>query len=656
MRPAANDRLANPAPGSAADRVSQAPPSLVLAGVTGCFVVAAAAFAVFAEWAHYRSLLDWTTLGLAHYEELVLVWVLVGKSLWLLAPALALTAVLSSRGRPRAAQAVAVLACGPMFAWLGVDLRVAQATRNHLSDYVAFLAERGAWQWGGGAAAIVPAVLAVLAAGVLAAGAALWLFHRLALDVARRWPGFAGRTALVTVGALYGLTMLGVIPAARALPHREAVAALNVTLPGSLPFLPGPDAEAAAADDFVAAVNLEAGLAYRELFQRISSVRPTDDRDHLAGTRRPHVVLIVLESLRHDALDPRWMPRLDAWSRQGLRLARHYAGANASHLGMFALLYGRHPLVYDRTLDARVPPQLTHTLRRAGYRSTYLTASHPEWKRMEEFLNARSFDETRFEPTDDWPTVDRAILRDVSRSLAESRNQPRLVVAFLMSTHYPYRYPPDYERHVPALNVKTNLLSDFGAQTPEFHEAIRNRYRNALAFIDDAVGEFLQGLDPARHVVVVTGDHGESFYDDGTWMHFGGALSEIQTRVPMVIRGPGIPAGVISRATIHADLVPTVLHALAGDAVPLDHVHGRDLLAQEWPDEVLLAKPGRRTDGVLVRGRERLDVRVSLESPSLYTRGMVDANGHLQRGARRSGEEAPAWAAAIRNQLERLAR
>ena len=57
-----------------------------------------------------------------------------------------------------------------------------------------------------------------------------------------------------------------------------------------------------------------------------------------------------------------------------------------------------------------------------------------------------------------------------------------------------------------------------------------------------------------------------------------------------------------------------------------------------------------------MRGKERLDVRVSLESPSLYTRGMVDANGHLQRGAHPSREEAPAWVAAIRGQIERLAR
>ena len=462
-----------PAPdGRVAARVSHAPPSLALGAVAGCFVVAATAFAVFAEWAHYRFLLDWTTVGLAQYEELVLLWVLVGKSLWLLAPAFVLAAILAFRGRPRAARAVAVLVGGPAFAWLAIDLRVAQATRNHLSNYLGFLAERGALQWGGGAATIVPAALAVLAVSVLVAAAAMWLFHRLALDVARRWPGLAGRAGLVTVGVLYGVAMLGAIPAARGLPHREAVAALSATLPGSLPLLPGPDAEAAAADDFVAAVNLEAGLAYRELFPRVSKARPPDDGDPLAGTRRPHVVLIVLESLRHDALDPRWMPRLDAWARQGLRLDRHYAGANASHLGMFALLYGRHPLVYDRTLDARVPPQLTHTLRQAGYRSTYQTASHPEWKRTEEFLNPRSFDEARFEPTDDWPT---GRPRDSAPRLAIPGREPGSAAARRRLPHvHPLSVSVSAGLRAPRAVTEREDQSpgdDFGAQTPEFHEA-----------------------------------------------------------------------------------------------------------------------------------------------------------------------------------------
>ena len=274
---------------------------------------------------------------------------------------------------------------------------------------------------------------------------------------------------------------------------------------------------------------------------------------------------------------------------------------------------------------------------------------------MEEFLNSRNFDRRRTSDLRRLAGRRPQDSREISRSLAENRDQLQLIVTFLMSTRYPYRYLRPTRRHVPALSVNTNLLANFGAQTPEFRQGIWNRYLNALAFADDAVSDFLQGLDLTRNLVIITGDHGESFYDDGTWMHWGGTLSEVQTRVPMVIRGPGVAAGVISRATLHTDLVPTILHALAGRAVPLEHTHGRDLLAREWPDEALLAKPGRPSDAVLVRGKERLDVRVSLESPSLYTRGMVDANGHLQRGAHPSREEAPAWVAAVRGQIERLA-
>src|SRR5262249_61126543 len=98
--------------------------------------------------------------------------------------------------------------------------------------------------------------------GISAAGARLGLFPRLAADMSRRWPALAGGRGLATIAALYGLTMLGAAPAARALPHRAAVAELNTALPASLPLLPGAAAEAAVGDGFAAAVNLEGGLAY----------------------------------------------------------------------------------------------------------------------------------------------------------------------------------------------------------------------------------------------------------------------------------------------------------------------------------------------------------------------------------------------------------
>ncbi len=84
--------------------------------------------------------------------------------------------------------------------------------------------------------------------------------------------------------------------------------------------------------------------------------------------------------------------------------------------------------------------------------------------------------------------------------------------------------------------------------------------------------------------MIITGDHGQSFFEDGAWIHFG-PLSEVQTRVPLIMRGPGIPTLLVRRATSHVDLLPTVLHALAGHPLEMARSHGRDLLAGEWSDQ-----------------------------------------------------------------------
>src|SRR5207244_3054465 len=123
-----------------------------------------------------------------------------------------------------------------------------------------------------------------------------------------------------------------------------------------------------------------------------------------------------------------------------------------------------------------------------------------------------------------------------------------------------------------------------------------NRYRNSLAFTDDAVADLLERLDPRRNLAIVTSDHGNSFYDDGSWMHLG-PLSEIQTRVALAMRGPGLPVGAITRAANHTDLPPT-----------------------------------------------------------LYSPGVVDANATLNPSVHARPEEAGDWAAALATELERIVR
>jgi hypothetical protein len=172
--------------------------------------------------------------------------------------------------------------------------------------------------------------------------------------------------------------------------------------------------------------------------------------------------------------------------------------------------------------------------------------------------------------------------------------------------------------------------------------------------MDDTLAPLVQGLDPTRHLVVVTGDHGESLNEDGGWFHLG-PLSEIRTRVPMVLWGAGVPMGVMTHATSHVDLLPTLLHALAGRAVPVEHTHGRDLLARTWPDQVLLAAPERWSGrALLIRGAGRLEVRLPPGTRSIHAVHMVDEGAWPDWTARLGPGDATMWSAALAEELGRL--
>src|SRR5207302_8168724 len=182
--------------------------------------------------------------------------------------------------------------------------------------------------------------------------------------------------------------------------------------------------------------------------------------------------------------------------------------------GMFALLYGRSPMVYDLKLNAGLPPQLTTTFRKSGYRCTYLSGGTLPWVRMEEFLNESSFDEVRLAYEREWADRDRCILRQLQAMAREGSTQPRLNVVFLISSHFDYDYPKEYERHRPVVERNRS-----GNDSLPNRSRLLNRYRNSLAFLDDEIANLIARLDPSRNIIVVTGDHGESFMEDGVFTH-----------------------------------------------------------------------------------------------------------------------------------------
>ncbi len=106
-----------------------------------------------------------------------------------------------------------------------------------------------------------------------------------------------------------------------------------------------------------------------------------------------------------------------------------------------------------------------------------------------------------------------------------------------------------------------------------------------MHYADATAGALLDALERhgrlERSVVVVTGDHGEEFGENGFFGHTANFTPE-QVHVPLVLRGPGVPPGVERAPTSHLDLPATLLELLGADpAARARWTLGASLLAPE---------------------------------------------------------------------------
>ncbi len=97
--------------------------------------------------------------------------------------------------------------------------------------------------------------------------------------------------------------------------------------------------------------------------------------------------------------------------------------------------------------------------------------------------------------------------------------------------------------------------------------AYRRLYYYLHKLVDQAIGRILDSLEASgmadETVVVFTSDHGDLLGAHGGLQQKWCNAFDEATRVPLIVKGPGVSPGSISVATSHVDLVPTLM-GLAG--------------------------------------------------------------------------------------------
>jgi hypothetical protein len=617
----------------------------------------------FAEWQDYRR--SEFLLGRREWSrsELALVWVFYAKTQLVLLPGLLVSLLLAARRRVNLAQVAMLLWLAIVVTWVVIEKQTYTRTNVHALDYLKFVRDPYAVQWAGSLKTMAYGILSSLLAltrSFLAAAAVVILIVRLAGWITRKFGADGGVRGRRVFGgacaALYAASILAVIPAQHLYRDRVSLLRTHALLPYDFTWS-AVGLELIDTSSFVKPLNRLMDDTLRSTLPVLRTGAPPDPQAVMpAGSPRPNIVMIGVESLRADALAPELMPRLHALARKALNLRQHRSGARMTHLGLYSLLFARTPTFYWPTTVAFVPPQASVTFRKSGYGVSYVGSAHHEhWLNMSHYLNEKFFDEITMYADPNWPAMDVKTLARTNELLRVRDNggKPQFLMAFLTSTHFPYLYPPQFEKHTPVLGTDWHFLP-FDPDR-DLQPGI-NRYRNSVGYMDSLLADFIDRTDLSNTVVIITGDHGESLWDDGTMAH-GGRWSESQMRVPCLIFGAALEPRNVDVPTNHMDLLPTALHLAAGKPIPLRNTSGVNLLSGEPRPacELLSSESHDSYYEMLVEMRGR---RLLVEFPSnrieIVVRGTVAPNGNIDAFNLPPPEDAQMWADGIGDHLRRL--
>lgn len=341
-------------------------------------------------------------------------------------------------------------------------------------------------------------------------------------------------------------------------------------------------------------------------------------RSKLGGTKhgasRPNILLFFLESVRANATsvyNPSLgtTPFLARLAKRSLVAEHAYAFTNGTAKELFTAFSGHPPRLTREHVEAgRLPTGsgLPRELVRLGYQTVFFYAALEFHERQLLLMKDLGFQEHYTGPrlAHAFPEVlrfskrakqkldnhrsakelsilrnyygyeDRSLVDPILKWIRNHKGKPWFLSTLNLTTHHPYHAPASWKRrHFPI--PKDHPLP------AEFQE-----YLNAVAYLDSVLEELFGRMEREgflkNTIVILMGDHGESFKENGFFGH-GHGLDENGVRVPLILFGPkaliGSPRKIGGLRSM-LDLVPTIasLVGVKMPVVPSSPLRGKSLL------------------------------------------------------------------------------
>nr|WP_238539814.1 sulfatase-like hydrolase/transferase [Corallococcus macrosporus] len=465
--------------------------------------------------------------------------------------------------------------------------------------------------------------MALLAAAMVStltldAAAGIWFLRR----------GFGPRRVARTVVLLTALcTAERLVSASLVFAHGGAVQHATTTLPLQAPvrmntFLSRVTGKAPASG-LRLGVSPEAGVP-------AASIDPGSVR----FTRRPDIVVVLVESLRDDFFTPDVMPHMWRRAQRGTRFLRHHSAASSTDYSLFSMFFGLEAQRRNAVVGAGRAPLLFPALAHNGYQQSFLAASSVDWMGLKDTVFRDVKGALRTDYTGRSHLRDAAMVRDALAVVeATPPETPLFLFVFFAGTHFDYDYPPRSEVFAPAWNGKGGLST---ARVPPEH--LKARAWNAAYEVDTKVEALLtrvESLRGKRPLILFTGDHGEEFREHGRVGHASDVTAS-QLHVPMVMFDEQLPEGQVDAVTGHIDVVSTLFDLLGDTHSPAALGDGLPMTRPD-PQRYLLTTVGWEARYALI-GQE-LKVHFGAGRPGTLVTDLSDRP--LPDGKERLAAEAP---------------
>ncbi len=314
------------------------------------------------------------------------------------------------------------------------------------------------------------------------------------------------------------------------------------------------------------------------------------------------VILISIDTLRADHLGAYGYsrptsPTLDALAAQGARFTNCVAVSPwtlPSHVSMFTGLYPSHNGVTGTGTELkRHVRTLVDLLSQRDFATGAVIAADLvlPCRRCRSGFDSVTYFEWKAEPGSEGPSIldtGEDVTEAAIRWLDKNGEHDFFLFLHYYDLHSDYAPKETFARAVgakmenPQAGSHEYLLRhrDTGNLRPEEVEQAAALYDGEIRKVDSLLKEVLAFVKRRgwwdKTLIVVTSDHGEEFQEHGGLLH-GRKMYEELLHVPLIIKGPGIPAGKVVPAVVqHTDIAPTIL-AATGTPLP-EGLDGRSLL------------------------------------------------------------------------------